>query len=197
MVDLIDIIIAFGYLGITLVLFAETGLLVGFFLPGDSLLFTVGLFAAKGDINIWIILPLCLGAAIVGDAVGYFFGRRVGLSLYDRKESMFFKRAYIEKTKRYYARHGDKTIVIARFVPIVRTLAPVLAGIGDMPYSHFTKYNVLGGVLWITLVLGAGYLLGATIPNIDRYLLPIIALIIVVSVIPGVVAYLRERNAGA
>lgn len=193
MSNLINLIIAFGYLGITLVIFAETGLLIGFFLPGDSLLFTVGLFAAKGDINIWIILPLCLIAAIVGDATGYAFGKRVGHSLYGRKETMFFKKAYIEKTKRYFERHGDKTIVIARFVPIVRTLAPIMAGVGEMPYRHFAKFNILGGVLWVALVLGAGYLLGATIPNIDHYILPIIACIIVISIVPGVVAYFRER----
>ena len=138
-----------GLIGLVLIVFAETGLMVGFFLPGDSLLVTAGLFAAKGDLNIvWLNLAL-IAAAIVGDATGYWIGRRAGKALYSRPDSFFFRKQHLIKTHEFYEKHGGKTIVIARFVPIIRTFAPVVAGAAEMTYRQFAMYNILGGIGWV------------------------------------------------
>ena len=184
-----------GYVVLVAIVFVETGLLIGFFLPGDSLLITAGLVAATGPVlNIWWIMVLLSVAAVVGDSVGYAIGRRAGPRLFTRPKSLLFNPAHIERTHAFYARHGVKTIVTARFVPIVRTFAPVVAGIGQMEYRRFLFYNVAGGVGWVTSMTGAGYVLGQTIPNIADRLPVIVLVVILLSLIPIVVELVRERR---
>lgn len=189
----------FGALGLFVVVFAESGLLIGFFLPGDSLLFTAGLLVSQGE-YVTLPLPVVLAgvvvAAIAGDQVGYAFGQRVGPALFRRPDSRIFKQEYVEKAQEYFERYGSRTIVLARFVPIVRTFAPIVAGVSSMPYRTFVSFNIFGGLLWGVGVTGAGYVLGETIPDIDKYLLPIIGVIIVVSVLPIAVEVLRARRRG-
>ena len=149
-----------GYAVLFAIVFVETGLLVGFFLPGDSLLITAGLVAAAGGLNIWWLNVLLIVAAVVGDAVGYTIGARLGPRVFRQEKSLLFNPQHLERTRAFYAKHGAKTIVIARFVPLIRTFAPVVAGAGRMPYRRFASYNVAGGVGWVTSMTGAGYLLG-------------------------------------
>jgi len=185
----------YATIGLILIIFAETGLLIGFFLPGDSLLFTAGILASQGDLNIVVITLGCFAAAVIGDQVGYNIGRRAGPALFRRPDSRLFKQTYVERTKEFFERHGPKTIVLARFVPIVRTFAPVLAGVGEMRYRTFITYNVAGGALWAIGVTLAGFFLGELVgESIDRYLLPIIFLIVLISIIPPVIETLRARR---
>ncbi|HEY2993832.1 MAG TPA: VTT domain-containing protein [Methylomirabilota bacterium] len=183
-----------GYVVLVAIVFVETGLLVGFFLPGDSLLITAGLVAATGALNIWWLNLLLAVAAVVGDSVGYAIGWRAGPRLFTRPKSLLFNPAHIERTRAFYARHGAKTIVIARFVPIVRTFAPVVAGVGQMEYRRFIFYNVAGGVGWVTSLTWAGYLLGQTVPNIGDHIHIVVAVVILLSLIPIVVELVRERR---
>src|SRR5262245_51602310 len=155
-----------GFYGLILIVFAETGLLVGFFLPGDSLLITAGLFAARGDLDIAWLIPSLIAAAIVGNATGYQIGKRTGVALYSRPDSLLFRREHLRMTHDYYERHGGKTIVIAQFLPILRTFAPVVAGVAQMGYRRFAAYNVVGAILWITSMTSTGYLLGNIITGI-------------------------------
>ena len=182
-----------GMTGLVLVVFAETGLMVGFFLPGDSLLVTAGLFAARGNLDItWLNLALC-AAAILGDATGYWIGYRAGQALYNRPNSFFFRREHLIKTHEFYERHGGKTIVIARFMPIIRTFAPVVAGAASMTYRRFAAYNVAGGIGWVLSMTLTGYFLGRSVPNIDKNLHLLVAAVIFLSLLPGIIAYLRGR----
>ncbi|MEX0699779.1 MAG: DedA family protein [Acidimicrobiia bacterium] len=189
-----DLIVTFGTIGLFAIVFAESGLFFGFFLPGDSLLFTAGLFASQGTLSLPVILVGCFVAAVAGDQVGYLFGKRVGPALFRRPDSRFFRQEYVERAQRFFEKYGAKTIVLARFVPIVRTFAPILAGVGKMPYRTFVSFNVVGGLLWAVGVTLLGYALGEMIPDIDRYLLPIIALIILISFIPIGVEWLKTRR---
>ncbi|HSH23084.1 MAG TPA: VTT domain-containing protein [Acidimicrobiales bacterium] len=184
---------AFGTIGLILVVFAESGLFFGFFLPGDSLLFTAGVFAARGDLTLPVILVGVFLAAVAGDQVGYAFGRNVGPALFRRPDSRFFKKEHLDRAHRYFEEHGVKTIVLARFVPVVRTFAPIVAGAGSMPYRTFVTYNVVGGLLWGVGVTMLGFLLGEAI-DIDRYLLPVIGLIVVASFVPVLVEVRRSRR---
>lgn len=186
----------FGTIGLFLIVFAESGLLVGFFLPGDSLLFAAGLLASRGHLNFPLILVGCFVAAVLGDQVGYMFGHRVGPALFRRPNSRFFHRRHLEKAQRYFEKEGPKTIVLARFIPIVRTFAPVVAGVANMPYRTFVTYNVVGGLLWAVGVTSLGYVLGETIPDIDKYLLPAVAVIIALSLVPIVREIRKMRREG-
>lgn len=186
-----------GYALMVAIVFTETGLLVGLFLPGDSLLITAGLIAATGALNIWWINVLLMVAAIVGDSVGYAIGARIGPRLFTREKSMLFNPKHVDRTRRFYARYGAKTIVIARFVPIVRTFAPVLAGVGQMPYRRFLAYNVFGGIGWVAGMTWTGYFLGSAIPDIKSHIHKVVLVVIVLSVIPIVIEVLRERRRGA
>jgi len=187
----------FGALGLFLIIFAESGLLIGFFLPGDSLLFTAGLLSSQDKLPaLPILLVGCFAAAVIGDQVGYVFGRRVGPALFRRPESRIFKQEYVEKAQAYFDDHGSKTIVLARFVPVVRTFAPIVAGVGRMEYRTFVAYNVVGGLLWAVGITTLGYILGESVPSIDKYLLPVIGLIILLSAIPIVLEILRGRRGG-
>ncbi len=189
-----DLIETFGTIGLFCIVFAESGLLFGFFLPGDSLLFTAGLLSSQGTLNFPVILVGCFLAAVAGDQVGYAFGARVGPALFRRPDSRIFKQEYVDKARHFFERYGSKTIVLARFVPIVRTFAPILAGVGGMRYRTFVTFNVMGGLLWAVGVTSLGYALGESIPDIDRYLYPIIGVIILLSVAPIAFEFLRARR---
>jgi membrane-associated protein len=185
----------YGEIGLMFIIFAETGLLVGFFLPGDSLLFTAGLLAEQGKLNLAVVLVGCFLAAVAGDQVGYTIGERVGPRLFRRPDSRIFKHEYIERTEHFFTKHGPKTIVLARFVPIVRTFAPTLAGVGSMSRRTFLSYNMIGAFLWVFGVTLAGYLLSDVIgDSIDTYLLPLIGLIIVISLIPPFLEWRKARK---
>lgn len=194
--DLHSTLQTIGLIGLLLIVFAESGLLIGFFLPGDSLLFTAGLLSSQGHLApLPVILVGCFLAAVAGDQVGYMFGARVGPSLFRRPDSRIFKQEYVEKARAYFEKHGSKTIVLARFVPIVRTFAPILAGVGDMQYRTFVTFNVVGGLLWAVGVTSLGYILGETAPWVEDYLLVVIAFIVLLSVLPVAIEILRSRRA--
>jgi membrane-associated protein len=183
-----------GYVLLVGIVFAETGLLIGCFLPGDSLLITAGLLAAAGHLNIWWINLLLMAAAIVGDSVGYAIGARLGPHIFTREKSLLFNPKHVMRTRQFYEKYGPKTIVIARFVPIIRTFAPVLAGVGMMNYRRFLTYNVLGGIGWVASMSWAGYLLGHAVPNISKHMHIVVIVIIVLSCIPIAVEVHRERR---
>jgi len=192
--SLIELIKTVGYLGVTIAVFAESGLFIGFFLPGDSLLFTAGFLSSQGILNVLALAVLAFVAAVVGDSVGYSFGRKVGKRIFDRENSFLFNRKNLIKAKAFYEKHGSKTIVLARFVPVVRTFAPIVAGAADMKYRTFISYNLIGGLFWTQLMVWGGYFLGSIVPDVDKYILPIIALIIVLSVLPVVREYYLSRR---
>jgi membrane-associated protein len=182
-----------GYVALTAIVFTETGLLIGFFLPGDSLLITAGLVAAAGGLDIWLLNVLLSVAAIVGDSVGYAIGYRAGPHVFTREDSRWFNKKHLVRTREFYERHGGKTIILARFIPIIRTFAPVVAGVGRMDYRRFLAFNVLGGIGWVCGLTWAGYLLGQTIPDIGRYIHVVIVVVIVLSLIPIGVEWWRAR----
>jgi len=183
-----------GYGVLALIIFAETGLFFGFFLPGDSLLVTAGLFAARGDLNVWLLFVLTAVCAIIGDATGFEIGRLSGKKLFSRPNSRFFKREHLERTHAFYEKHGGKTIVIARFMPIIRTFAPLVAGMAGMSYAQFALYNIMGGIVWVGGMIGIGYGLGRLIPNIDKYIDVVILVVIFLSVLPGIIEYARSGH---
>lgn len=192
--DITQLIQAFGYLGLFGIVFAETGLFFGFFFPGDSLLFTAGLISSQGLLNIWVLTPLMIIGAVLGDSFGYWFGTKVGPRIFNREDSFFFHKQHVERTQKFYLKYGAKTVVLARFIPVVRTFAPILAGVGNMPYRTFVRYNIVGGVLWGGGLTFLGYFLGASIPNIEHYLLPIIIAIIVSSFLPILHEVVKSRE---
>jgi membrane-associated protein len=183
-----------GYFLLVAIVFTETGLLVGFFLPGDSLLITAGLLAGMGTLNIWWLNGLVMAAAILGDSTGYAIGARLGPRIFTKEKSLLFNPKHVLRTQRFYEKYGAKTIVIARFVPIIRTFAPVLAGVGNMRYRRFVTYNVVGGIGWVASMSWAGYLLGQTVPNISKHIHVLVIVVIVLSVIPIAVEVYRERR---
>lgn len=196
--ELVDFIIQYSWIGVALIVFAESGLLIGFFLPGDTLLFTTGLLVQAGKINIDInllVLILFL-AAVLGDTVGYTFGNKVGRKLYDRPNSRLFKKSHLEAAEKFYKKYGSKTIVLARFVPAVRTFAPIVAGASKMKYRTFLLYNVIGAFLWAVCITYLGYLLGEQFERmgleIDHILLPLIAIILLVSISPAIIHLIRN-----
>jgi membrane-associated protein len=182
-----------GLAGLIFIIFAETGLMVGFFLPGDSLLVTAGLFAARGDLDIAWLIPCLICAAIVGNGTGYYIGNRAGHALYSRPNSFFFRRQHLIRTHEFYERHGGKTIILAQFMPIVRTFAPVVAGAADMTYRRFATFNVVGAILWITSMTLTGYSLGRIVPNIESRIHLVVAVVIFLSLLPGIIAFLRSK----
>ena len=182
-----------GLAGICAVLFAESGILLGLFLPGDSLLFAAGVFAGQGYFPFWLLLILGIISAILGDNTGYWFGKKFGPKIFSKEESFFFKKSYVTKTKEFYEHHGKKTIAVARFVPIVRTFAPVMAGIGNMDYSVFAKWNVIGSIAWAGIFTSAGLFLSKIFPESEKMLTYITFGIILVSLVPGVYHVVKER----
>ena len=182
-----------GFYGLIVIVFAETGLLVGFFLPGDSLLITAGLFAARGDFDYAMLLLALIPAAIIGNATGYYIGHRTGMRLYSRPDSLLFRREHLQMTREYYEKHGGKTIILAQFIPILRTFAPVVAGVGEMGYRQFATYNVVGAILWVGSMVTAGYMLGNAIPNIESRIHYVVAVVIFISLLPPGIALLKAR----
>jgi membrane-associated protein len=184
-----------GYAGLTAIIFAETGLLVGFFLPGDSLIVTAGLLAATtGVFDPWLLAGLLIAASVLGNTSGYAIGRAAGPRLFSRENSLLFNKKHLYRAHEFYERHGGKTIVIARFMPIVRTFVPVVAGMGQMNYRRYTVYNVVGGIGWIGSMLLIGYFLGRYIPGVDQHIETVIMLVILVSLLPGLIGWLKTRS---
>jgi len=183
-----------GYVALAIIVFAETGLMIGFFLPGDSLLVTAGLFAAKGDLDIVVLNVLLITCAILGDATGYFIGKRLGPALFRKEDSFLFKKKHLIATHEFYERHGGKTIIIARFVPIIRTFAPVVAGMANMGYRRFAAFNIIGGVAWVFSMTMVGYSLIKIFPQAEKHIHIIIVVVIFVSMLPGVIEFLRQRR---
>lgn len=182
-----------GQFGLPLIIFAETGLLIGFFLPGDSLLITAGLFAARGDLSLPLLIVTLIPAAILGNATGYQIGKRTGKTLYSRPDSLLFRREHLRMTHEYYERHGGKTIIIAQFAPILRTFAPVVAGVAEMGYRRFAGYNIIGAMLWIASMTLTGYLLGNIIPGIDKRIDVLVMVVVAISLVPALIGWLRSR----
>jgi membrane-associated protein len=194
------------YFGLFFIIFAETGLAVGFFLPGDSLLVVAGLFAAAGKLNLWIMLITLFIAAVVGDAVGYLSGRKMGKAIFSRPKSRFFNPKHLEKAHAFYEKYGGKTIIIARFVPIVRTFAPIVAGAAEMKYKDFLVYNIFGGFLWVTSMLCAGYFLGGVVEQMMRswfgiegfkledHIDKVVIVIVLLSILPMIIEYWKARR---
>lgn len=182
-----------GYALLFGIVFSETGLLAGFFLPGDSLLFTVGVVAGAGGLNLPAIIGVLIVAAIAGDATGYLIGRRAGKGVFDRPDSRFFKQEHLRRTKEFYEKHGGKTIIYARFIPIVRTFAPFVAGVAEMEYSRFASFNVFGGIGWVVLMTTLGYALGDH-EIVRKHFEKVIIGIIFVSVAPIAVEFFRSRK---
>ena len=182
-----------GYPAMVAIIFLETGAMV-FFLPGDSLLVVAGVYAAKGDLSILWLNVLLIPAAIAGDALSYQIGKRSGPLLFNRPRSRFFRPDHLKAAHDYYERHGGKTIVIARFMPIFRTFVPVAAGIAGMGYDRFARYNVVGGILWVSSMTLTGYLLGAVVPDIEKHIEKVIVLVVFLSILPGIIGWWRGRG---
>jgi len=193
--DLPQLIKTFSYLGVWAIVFAESGLLIGFFLPGDSLLFTAGFVASQPNtINIGTLIFGAFVCAVAGDNVGYASGHRWGRRLFQKEDSWLFKKEYLEKTENFYEKHGQKAVLMARFMPIVRTFAPIVAGVAAMKYKTFISYNLIGGFLWTFGITLMGYYLGRVIPDVDKYLLPIVLGIIVTSFVPSIIHISQENK---
>jgi membrane-associated protein len=192
--DLVKLIIAVGYVGVWATIFAESGLLIGFFLPGDTLLLTVGMLAARGQLKLAPLLISLPFAAILGDQLGYLIGRKTGPRIFTRDQSVLFRRENLLAARRFYQKHGGKTVILARFIAFIRTFAPVVAGAAEMPYSKFLLFSLIGGPLWTIGVTLAGYYLGHSIPNLDHYLLVMVILLPSASIISGLLQSARERN---
>jgi membrane-associated protein len=186
----------YGYLALFLIVFSESGLLVGFFLPGDSLLFTVGVVAGAGKLNVLLMIVLLSGASILGDGSGFYLGSTLGYRLFSNPKSRIFRREYLERTHAFYERHGGKTILYAKFVPIIRTFAAFIAGVGKMSYPRFLAFNIFGAIGWVTSMIMLGYLLGG-VPIIRHNFEKVVLLIIAISLLPAVLQVINERRTTA
>lgn len=184
--DLASLIQTVGYLGVFAIVFLESGMMVGFFFPGDSLLFTAGFLASQNLLDIKVLIIGCFIAAVAGDSVGYYLGKKFGRKLFNKDKSIWFHKDHLQRAQNFYDRHGGKTIILARFIPVIRAFAPVVAGVGLMKYKKFVVFNLVGAVLWAIIIPLTGFYLGSFIPNVDKYLLPIVGLIIIASVLPAV-----------
>lgn len=193
--DLAHWVSVIGYVGVLCIILCETGLFFGFFLPGDSLVFTAGVLAARGVFHLALLLPLLIIAAFLGYQLGYWFGRRLGHWLLRRKDSFWFKQDYIAQAHAFYARHGGQAMVLCRLIPVVRTFCPIVAGMAEMPLKRYVAFNLIGGMIWAGGVTLLGYTLGDVLPQSQKLILPIVLLIIVVSVLPGVYHYWKTRRA--
>jgi membrane-associated protein len=187
-------IVAAGYFVLLFAVFAETGLAAGFFLPGDSLLVVAGLFAAKGDLSVWILLGALWVAAVAGDAVGYYSGYKLGPKLFTKQESLVFKPSHIQKATHFYNKYGGKTIIIARFVPVVRTFAPIVAGAAQMPYRQFVIFNLAGGFAWVFSMILTGYFLGSVIPDLDKHIEWVVIIVVGLSLLPPIFEFWKSRS---
>lgn len=194
--DLADVIKTIGLLGLLIIIFAESGLLAGFFLPGDSLLFTAGILVSQHlfNVNVNVLFVLVFLAAVLGDSTGYAFGRKLGPRIFRREDSLLFHKDHVTRAEEFYQRYGGKTIILARFIPAVRTFAPIVAGVGKMNYGRFVAFNLVGGLLWTASMTYLGYFIGSKVNNIDHYVLPIVAIIILLSIAPGVYHLLKNAD---
>ena len=192
--NLPDLVQWAGLFGLSVIVFSETGLLIGVFLPGDSLLVTAGLLAAHGYLNVYHLAPVLTLAAICGNSLGYFIGRATGPRIFNRENSIFFNKKHAMRAHEFYEKHGRVTIVIAQFMPVIRTFSPVIAGVGGMRFRDFTKYNVLGAVVWVWSMLGIGYFLGNYIPGIDKHIEIVVVIVVFISLLPGLISGLRARR---
>lgn len=192
-IDLENLIRTVGYVGVWGMVFAESGILIGIFLPGDSLLFTAGFLASIGVFNIFVLAFGCFFAAVIGDNVGYAFGKRLGPRLFSREDSVWFHKKHLVRAEKFYEKHGGKTIILARFTPVVRTFAPIVAGAVNMDYRTFFFFNIVGALLWAVGLTFLGYIAGKSIPNVDKYILPILVLIVFLSLLPTIYHLLREK----
>lgn len=195
--DLLDparIVKDFGYIGIFLMLFMESGIFFGFFFPGDSLLFTAGLLASQGYLNLFALMFISAVAAILGNNAGYYTGKKIGPALFHKKDSFWFSHKRVEEAHAFFEKEGGQSLILARFIPAVRTFVPIVAGVAEMRYKTFLIFNAVGGILWAVLVPALGYTLGKKVPNIDKYLLPIIFVIIILSAIPVLLTYLKQKK---
>lgn len=195
--DLRGVIEAIGLIGIFTIVFLESGMMIGFFFPGDSLLFTAGFLSSLGYFNVWVLALGSFIAAVLGDSIGYSIGHRFGKRIFNKDDSMVFNKKHLIQAEKFYEKHGGKTIILARFIPVIRAFAPVVAGAGNMHYQTFLSYNIVGGFLWAMGMTFLGYFLGSWLPEdqVDKYLLPIIGAIILVSILPAVYHYIKEKNA--
>lgn len=194
LIDIPELVKTAGYVGLFAIVFAETGLLVGFFLPGDSLLFTAGILASQGYLNVWLTCVLLFTAALIGDNVGYAIGKHAGPRLFTRPKSLLFNPEHLKRSHEFFERHGGKAVIIARFVPVVRTFSPVVSGLARMPYLKFMFYSVVGALLWAVGLTLLGYWLGTTVPNIEVYIAPGIILIILLSISPGIYHVVKDKK---
>jgi membrane-associated protein len=192
--NLPDLVQWAGLFGLSLIVFSETGLLIGVFLPGDSLLVTAGLLAARGYLNVYRLAPILTLAAILGNSLGYFIGRATGPRIFNRDNSLFFNKKHAIRAHEFYEKYGRMTIVIAQFMPVIRTFSPVIAGVAGMRFRDFIKYNVLGAVFWVWSMLGIGYFLGNYIPGIDQHIEIVVVIVVFISLLPGLIGGLKARR---
>lgn len=195
--NLIHLIQTVSYFGMFGIVFAESGLFFGFFLPGDSLLFTAGLLASQGHLNIWLLLLITFIAAVLGDNVGYMFGAKVGPKIFKKKESLFFRKENITRAEKFYEQYGPSTIILARFIPIVRTFAPIVAGVGKMKYQTFLLYNLIGGFCWTVIMTMAGFSLSKIFPDIGKHLELVVIIIVLLSIMPAIYHVIKEKRLAA
>lgn len=184
----------FGYLGVFITLFLESGIVIGFFLPGDTLLFTAGLLASQGSLNIVALILVAVAAAILGNSAGYYTGKKTGPALFSRPKSFWFSPKRVTEAHEFFEKEGAQSLILARFIPAVRTFVPIVAGVGKMPYRSFLTFNAIGGLLWGILVPILGYTLGETVHNIDKYILPIVVIIAIISALPMATQYYKKRS---
>lgn len=192
--DITYLITTVGLFGVFAIIFTESGLFFGFFLPGDSLLFAAGFMASQGLLPLLTLIIGCMICAISAGYVGYWFGRTTGHKLFEKADSIFFRKKHLEDTKKFFEKYGNKTVVLSRFVPIIRTFAPIFAGIGEMNFHRFSFWNIIGGIIWPGIMIPLGYFLGRRIPGVEKYLLPIVLVIIVVSALPGVYEWWKNKK---
>jgi membrane-associated protein len=192
--NLPDLVQWAGLFGLTVIIFSETGLLIGVFLPGDSLLVTAGLLAARGYLNVYRLAPALTLAAICGNTLGYFIGRATGRRIFNRENGLFFNKKHAIRAHEFYEKYGRMTIVIAQFMPIIRTFSPVIAGVAGMRFREFITYNVLGAVFWVWSMLGIGYFLGSYIPGIDKHIEIVVVIVVFISILPGLIGAVKARR---
>jgi membrane-associated protein len=193
--DLPELVRWAGLIGLTAIIFSETGLLVGVFLPGDSLLVTAGLLSARGYLNVYTLVPALMAAAICGNSLGYFIGHTTGPRIFNRENSLFFNKKHAMRAHDFYARHGRKTIVLAQFMPVIRTFSPVIAGVGGMEFRTFITFNIIGAIVWVGSMVSIGYFLGSYIPGIDQHIEIVVAIVVFISILPGLIGSYRSRRA--
>ena len=194
MFDIQNLIKATGYLGMFIIIFMESGVLLGLFFPGDSLLFTAGFLASQDILSLPLLAVVAFIGAVLGDSVGYSFGLKVGPKIFTKEDSWFFSKKHLERAQKFYKEYGGRAIIFARFTPIIRTFAPIVAGVGKMNYKTFFIYNIIGGFLWVVGITLTGYFLGKIIPGVDKYLIPIIIGIVIISLLPSVFHLLKNRK---